>query len=513
MKNKKAILIIMDGWGLGKIKSADAIQNANVPFVTSLYKKYPNTTLTTCGEAVGLPEGQMGNSEVGHLNLGAGRIVYQELQRINVAIKDGSFQKNEHLLQAIRYAKNNNKPLHLLGLVSDGGVHSHINHLKAIIDVCNKENLSNVFVHAFTDGRDTDPKSGLGFITELQQHLNKTVGKIASVSGRYYAMDRDKRWERVKLAYDAIVNGEGNKSTDAIAAIEESYVKDVTDEFIKPAVIVAEDQKPLATIKDGDVVICFNFRTDRCREITTVLTQTDMPDHGMHKLNLHYTTMTEYDKTFKNVHIIFDNDNLNNTIGEVLEAHGKKQIRIAETEKYPHVTFFFSGGREKPFEGESRILVPSPKVATYDLKPEMSAYEVTDKLIPEIENETADFICLNYANADMVGHTGVFEAAIKAVETVDKCVERVVTAALQHDYTIFLTADHGNADYMINEDGSPNTAHTLNPVPLFVIDNEWRGKLKPGKLADIAPSILTIMELPIPKEMTGDILIQSLIPA
>jgi len=513
MKNKKAILIIMDGWGLGKVKHADAIQNANVPFVTSLYKKYPNTTLTTCGEAVGLPEGQMGNSEVGHLNLGAGRIVYQELQRINVAVKDGSFQKNEYLLQSIRYAKENKKDLHLLGLVSDGGVHSHINHLKAIIDVCYKENLSNVYVHAFTDGRDTDPKSGLGFITELQQHLNQRVGKIATISGRYYAMDRDKRWERVKLAYDALVNGEGNKSTDAIAAVEESYVKDVTDEFIKPAVIIAEDQKPLATIKDGDTVICFNFRTDRCREITTVLTQTDMPDHGMHKLNLYYTTMTEYDKTFKNVHIIFDNDNLNNTIGEVLEAHGKKQIRIAETEKYPHVTFFFSGGREKPFEGESRILVPSPKVATYDLKPEMSAYEVTDKLIPEIENETADFICLNYANADMVGHTGVFEAAIKAVETVDKCVERVVTAALKHDYAIFLTADHGNADYMINEDGSPNTAHTLNPVPLFVIDNEWRGKLKPGKLADIAPSILTMMELPIPKEMTGDILVQSFIPA
>jgi len=513
MKNKKAILIIMDGWGLGKIKSADAIQNANTPFVSSLYKKYPNTTLTTCGEAVGLPEGQMGNSEVGHLNLGAGRIVYQELQRINVAVRDGSFAKNENLLQSIRYAKENNKDLHLLGLVSNGGVHSHIDHLKGIIDVCKQQGLSNVYVHAFTDGRDTDPKSGLGFITELQQHLNRTVGKIATVSGRYYAMDRDKRWERIKLAYDALVNGEGNKATDAIAAIEQSYAKDITDEFIKPAVIVAADQKPLATIKDGDVAICFNFRTDRCREITTVLTQTDMPDHGMHKLNLHYTTMTEYDKTFKNVHIIFDNDNLNNTIGEVLEAQGRKQIRIAETEKYPHVTFFFSGGREKPFEGESRILVPSPKVATYDLKPEMSAYEVTDKLIPEIENETADFICLNYANADMVGHTGIFQAAIKAVETVDKCVERVVTTALEHGYTIFLTADHGNADYMINEDGSPNTAHTLNPVPLFVIDNEWRGKVKPGKLADIAPSILTMMELPIPKEMTGDVLVQSFIPA
>ena len=507
MKNKKVILIIMDGWGLGKVKSSDAIQHANTPFVSSLYNKYPHTTLTTCGEAVGLPEGQMGNSEVGHLNLGAGRIVYQELQRINVAVRDGSFAKNEHLLSSVRYAKNNNKPLHLLGLVSDGGVHSHINHVKAICDVCKKEGLNNVFIHAFTDGRDTDPKSGLGFITELQQHLNRTVGKIASVSGRYYAMDRDKRWERIKFAYDALVKGEGNKATDAIAAVEQSYASGITDEFIKPAVVLAEDQQPVATIKEGDVVICFNFRTDRCREITIVLTQTDMPEYGIHKLKLDYTTMTEYDKTFKNIHIIFENENLNHTLGEELAEHGKKQIRIAETEKYPHVTFFFSGGREIPFDGESRILVPSPKVATYDLKPEMSAYEVTDKLIPEIENETADFICLNYANADMVGHTGIWEAAIKAVETVDHCVERVVTLALQHGYAIFLTADHGNADYLINEDGSPNTAHTMNPVPLFVIDTEWRGALKSGKLADIAPSILTLMDLPIPKEMTGEILI------
>ena len=507
MKNKKVILIIMDGWGLGKVKSSDAIQHANTPFVSSLYNKYPHTTLTTCGEAVGLPEGQMGNSEVGHLNLGAGRIVYQELQRINVTVRDGSFAKNEHLLSSVHYAKNNNKPLHLLGLVSDGGVHSHINHVKAICDVCKKEGLNNVFIHAFTDGRDTDPKSGLGFITELQQHLNRTVGKIASVSGRYYAMDRDKRWERIKFAYDALVKGEGNKATDAIAAVEQSYASGITDEFIKPAVVLAEDQQPVATIKEGDVVICFNFRTDRCREITIVLTQTDMPEYGMHKLKLDYTTMTEYDKTFKNIHIIFENENLNHTLGEELAEHGKKQIRIAETEKYPHVTFFFSGGREIPFDGESRILVPSPKVATYDLKPEMSAYEVTDKLIPEIENETADFICLNYANADMVGHTGIWEAAIKAVETVDHCVERVVTSALQHDYAIFLTADHGNADYLINEDGSPNTAHTMNPVPLFVIDTEWRGALKSGKLADIAPSILTLMDLPIPKEMTGEILI------
>jgi len=507
MAAKKVILIIMDGWGLGKVASADAIQNAKTPFVGSLYSKYPNTTLITCGEAVGLPDGQMGNSEVGHLNLGAGRIVYQELQRINVAVRDGSFAKNEVLLSAIRFAKKNNKPLHLLGLVSDGGVHSHIDHLEAIIDVCKKENLSEVFIHAFTDGRDCDPKSGLGFIKVLQEHLNGSVGKIASVSGRYYAMDRDKRWERIKLAYDALVNGIGEKATDAIEAVENSYGKNVTDEFIKPTVIVAEDQQPLVKIKDGDAAICFNFRTDRCREITQVLTQMDLPDHGMKKLSLNYTTMTEYDKTYKDVNVVFETDNLNNTLGEILQRHGLKQIRISETEKYPHVSFFFSGGREKPFDGEKRIMIASPKVATYDLKPEMSAFEVTDALLPEIKNKTADFICLNYANADMVGHTGVWEAAIKAVETVDNCVGQIVTAGLENGYTTFLTADHGNSDYMINEDGSPNTAHTMNPVPFFIIDKEWKGKIKPGKLGDIAPTILTMMQLPIPKEMTGEILI------
>jgi 2,3-bisphosphoglycerate-independent phosphoglycerate mutase len=510
MPQKRVILIIMDGWGLGKVASADAIQNANAPFTRSLYTKYSNSTLVTCGEAVGLPDGQMGNSEVGHLNLGAGRVVYQELQRINVAVKDGSFAKNETLLQSIRYAKSNNKPLHLLGLVSDGGVHSHINHLKAIVDVCKAEGLSNVFIHAFTDGRDCDPKSGLGFITELQAHLNKSVGKIATVSGRYYAMDRDKRWERVKLAYDAFVNGKGEKATDAIAAVENSYQKNSTDEFIKPTVIMDEGQQPLATIREGDAAICFNFRTDRCREITQVLTQTDFPDFGMKKLSLHYTTMTEYDQTYKNVHIIFNNDNLVNTLGEVLQQHGLKQLRIAETEKYPHVTFFFNGGREAPFEGEKHIMVPSPKVATYDLQPEMSAYQLTDALLPEIANKTADFICLNYANADMVGHTGVWSAAIKAVETVDQCVEKVVTAGLQNDYTIFLTADHGNADYMINKDGSPNTAHTLNLVPFFIIDKNWKGAIKPGKLGDVAPTILTMMGLPLPKEMTGEVLIDPL---
>jgi 2,3-bisphosphoglycerate-independent phosphoglycerate mutase len=507
MQSNKTILVIMDGWGLGKVKSSDAIQNAKTPFVSSLYAKYPNTTLTTCGELVGLPDGQMGNSEVGHLNLGAGRIVYQELQRINVAVRDGSFAKNEVLLKAIRYSKENKKPLHLIGLVSDGGVHSHTNHLKALVSLCAKEGLQNVFIHAFTDGRDTDPKSGLGYVTDLQRHLNDTTGKIASVSGRYYAMDRDKRWERVKLAYDTLANGIGEKATDALAAIEQSYAANVTDEFIKPTVIVAADQKPLATIQEGDTVICFNFRTDRCREITQVLSQSDMPEFGMKKLSLNYTTMTEFDKTFKNVNVVFENDNLNNTLGEILANHGKKQIRIAETEKYPHVSFFFSGGRETPFEGERRIMIPSPKVATYDLKPEMSAVEITDAIVPEIENESADFICLNYANADMVGHTGVFSAAIKAVETVDKCVERVVTASLEHGYTVFLTADHGNADYLINEDGTPNTAHTMNLVPLFIIDKNFKGTIKSGKLGDIAPTILTMMQLPIPAEMTGEVLV------
>jgi len=507
MAGKKLILVIMDGWGLGKVASADAIQQANVPFTKSLYLNYPNTSLVTCGEAVGLPDGQMGNSEVGHLNLGAGRIVYQELQRINVAIRENSFQENPVLLSSIRYAKEHNKAFHLVGLVSDGGVHSHINHLKAILGVCVKEKLDNVFIHAFTDGRDCDPKSGLGFITSLQQACNETTGKIATVSGRYFAMDRDKRWERIKLAYDALVNGIGEKATDAIAAVENSYAANITDEFIKPTVIFDEGQQPLVKIAENDVVLCFNFRTDRCREITQVLTQVPIPEYNMRPLNLHFTTMTEYDHSYKNVHVIFETDNLNNTLGEIMEQNGLKQIRIAETEKYPHVTFFFSGGREQPFTGESRIMIPSPKVATYDLQPEMSAYELTAALLPELKNRSADFICLNFANTDMVGHTGVFSAAVKAAETVDKCVEQVVTTALENDYTIFLTADHGNSDYMINEDGSPNTAHTLNPVPFFIIDKEWKGIVKPGKLADIAPTILTIMGIPIPAEMTGDILI------
>ena len=504
MENKKVILIIMDGWGLGKVKSSDAIQHAKTPFVSSLYTKYPNTTLVTCGEDVGLPEGQMGNSEVGHLNLGAGRIVYQELQRINVAIKTGEFATNPTLLAAIDFAKQNNKPLHLMGLVSDGGVHSHTNHLKALTSLCAEKGLHNVLIHAFTDGRDTDPKSGLGFLTDLQQHLNKTTGHIATIIGRYYAMDRDKRWERVKLAYDALVHGTGQKASDVLAAVKTSYEENVTDEFIKP-IINSNIQQ--SNINDGDAVICFNFRTDRCREITQVLTQTDFPDFGMKKLDLNYTTMTQYDHTYKNVHVVFENDDLENTLGEILQQNNKTQIRIAETEKYPHVSFFFSGGREKEFTGERRIMIQSPKVATYDLQPEMSAYAVTDAIVKEIENDPADFICLNFANADMVGHTGVWNAVIKAVETVDSCVEKVVTAALKEDYAVFILADHGNADYEINEDGTPNTAHTLNLVPFFIVDNNWKGTIKNGKLGDIAPTILTMMDLPIPPQMTGNVLI------
>lgn len=496
----------MDGWGLGTDPQADAIQQANTPFVKEFASQYPHSTLVTCGEMVGLPDGQIGNSEVGHLNLGAGRIVYQELQRINVAIQSGELAKNEVLLQSIQHAKKQNRPLHIMGLVSDGGVHAHLNHLKAICDIAKSEGLQQVFIHAFTDGRDTDPKSGLGYLQDLNQHLQHSVGVVVTVIGRYYAMDRDKRWERVKLAYDALVHRTGEHTADIFEAIHKRYDAGETDEFLKP-IINATVQE--AAILPNDAVLCYNFRTDRCREITEVLTQNAVEAFQMQPLNLHYTTLTEYDKRFKNIHVIFDNDNLSNTLGEVLAANGKKQIRIAETEKYPHVTFFFNGGREVPFEGEKRILVPSPKVATYDLKPEMSAVEITDQLLPEIHAQSADFICLNYANADMVGHTGVFSAAIKAVETVDACVEKVVQAALQNNYIVFLTADHGNADYMINEDGSPNTAHTLNLVPYFIIGKDLPFiKVNPGKLGDVAPTILHLMDIPIPKQMTGNILIQ-----
>jgi len=503
MENKKVLLVIMDGWGLGKIKSSDAIQHAHVPFVQSLYSKYPNTTLVTCGVDVGLPDGQMGNSEVGHLNLGAGRVVYQELERINVAIRNKSFHENPMLLESIRYCKRENKTLHLIGLISNGGVHSHINHVKAIADTCAAEQFTNVLVHAFTDGRDTDPKSGYRFIEELQEHLKNSAGSIATITGRYYAMDRDKRWERVKIAYDAMVNATGEKSIDLLESIKASYEQNITDEFLQP---IINSKLNETRIREGDAVISFNFRTDRCREITEVLTQQAFPEYEMSPLFLHFTTMTLYDHAYKNVQIIFEKDNLNDTLGEVLSKHGKTQLRMAETEKYPHVSFFFSGGREIPFEGETRIMVPSPKVATYDLQPEMSAHEVCEKAIKAIEEDSPDFICLNFANADMVGHTGVWEAVIKAVETVDLCVEKLVTAALARDYCVFLTADHGNADYEINEDGTPNTAHTLNPVPLFIIDNHWEGSVSPGKLGDIAPSILTMMNLPIPAAMTGQVL-------
>ena len=506
METKKVILIIMDGWGLGTKKESDAIQNASTPFVDSLYNTYPHTTLVTSGRAVGLPEGQMGNSEVGHLNLGAGRIVYQELERINVAIENGEFEKNAVLLDSINYAKAHDKPLHLMGLVSNGGIHSHINHLKALTTICKKHGLTKVYIHAFTDGRDTDPKSGIHFLEDLQQHLESTTGKIATIMGRYFAMDRDKRWERIKIAYDALVHRTGEVTTNIFSAVTTSYQKDVTDEFLMP-IINAETAE--AGILDGDAVICFNFRTDRCREITDALTQTAFPDYDMKPLNLDYTTMTLYDHKFKNIHVIFQKDDLSGTLGEVLAANHKTQIRIAETEKYPHVTFFFSGGREVPFEGERRIMIPSLKVATYDLQPEMSAQEVTDALLSEINAQSADFICLNYANADMVGHTGVWDAVIKAVETVDQSVQQVVTAALKNGYTVFLTADHGNADYIKNEDGTPNTAHTKNLVPFFIIDSDWEGDIKHGKLGDIAPTILTVMKLPIPKQMNGEILINN----
>ncbi|MBS1778860.1 MAG: 2,3-bisphosphoglycerate-independent phosphoglycerate mutase [Bacteroidetes bacterium] len=506
--SKKVMLIIMDGWGHGKVPSADAIAHANTPFVKSLYNKYPNTELVTCGEDVGLPAGQMGNSEVGHLNIGAGRIVYQELERINKAVRDGELATNPAFVKALDAAKSSGKTLHLIGLVSDGGVHSHIKHLEAMCKIANDKGVQKIAVHAFTDGRDTDPKSGYSFIKELQESIAGTHAFIASVCGRYYAMDRDKRWERVKLAYDALTKGIGEKTHDPLAAIQHSYDAGVTDEFIKPAIVCGTNDQPLALIQEGDVVVCFNFRTDRCREITTVLTQQAFPEFDMHPLPLHYVTMSEYDKTYKDVDVIFHSDNLTNTIGEVLANGGKTQIRIAETEKYPHVTFFFSGGRELTFEGERRIMIPSPKeVATYDLKPEMSAYGITEAILPEIAAQSADFVCLNFANADMVGHTGVWEAAIKAAETVDNCVSQIVPLALDKGYAIFLTADHGNSDYMINEDGTPNTAHTLNPVPLFLISNDYKGTIKPGKLGDIAPTILHYMGLPIPKEMTGNILI------
>ena len=503
---KKVALIILDGWGIGDGSKSDAIAKANTPFVTSLYKNYPHSTLRTSGEDVGLPDGQMGNSEVGHLNIGAGRIVYQDLVLINKAIREKTIDTNETLVKAFDYAKQNNKAVHLMGLVSEGGVHSSQTHLHYLCDMAKSKGLNNIFVHAFMDGRDTDPKSGLGYLKNLENHLKNSSGKIASVVGRYYAMDRDKRWERVKLAYDLLLKGEGQKTQNVLKAIEDSYADNITDEFIKPIVNTDASGNPIAVIKENDVVICFNFRTDRCREITHVLTQQNMPEQGMNTIPLYYVTMTNYDSTFKNIHLVYDKDNLANTLGEVLEKREKKQIRIAETEKYPHVTFFFSGGREKEFIGEKRIMISSPKVATYDLQPEMSASEVTDAIIPELKKGETDFVCLNFANIDMVGHTGVYSAITKAIETVDSCLKRVVETGLQSGYSFIIIADHGNADFAINEDGSPNTAHSTNPVPCILIDDNYK-KVRDGKLADIAPTILKLLNIDIPKEMTGEILV------
>lgn len=499
--------MILDGWGIAKNKAVSAIDHAKTPFVNSLYLKYAHSKLEASGLAVGLPAGQMGNSEVGHMNIGAGRIVYQDLVRINKAIEEKELDNNPVLLDAFKYAREKNKDVHFIGLLSDGGVHSHIDHLKGLVTIAHNNAVKNLYIHAFTDGRDTDPKSGLNYLKDLSDHLKRTTGKLASIVGRYYSMDRDKRWERVKLAYDVMVKGVGEKTTDPLAAIQKSYDNNVTDEFIKPIVVVDGQQKPIATVKEGDVVLCFNFRTDRGREITQVLTQQDFPDHEMKKLSLYYVTLTTYDESFNNVKVIFTKDNLDKTLGDVVSSAGKKQIRIAETEKYPHVTFFFSGGREEPFPGESRILCPSPKVATYDLAPEMSANDIKDKIIPELNKKEPDFICLNFANPDMVGHTGVFSAAVKACETVDTCASQVTEAALKNGYATIIIADHGNADMMINEDGTPNTAHTTNLVPCILVDDSYKGKLKDGKLGDLAPTILTLMGIPIPSQMSGNVLL------
>ncbi len=497
--------MILDGWGTSPDPKVSAIDHAETPFIDNLYTKYPNAALRTDGLHVGLPDGQMGNSEVGHMNLGAGRIVYQDLAKINIAVKNNTLKDESVLIDAFQYAKKNDKNVHLLGLVSDGGVHSHINHIKGLLDAANSYGLKNVFLHAFTDGRDVDPKSGKRHIQDIENHMSKTTGKLASIIGRYYAMDRDKRWERVKLAYDLVVNGIGESSTNAAQSMQANYNNDITDEFIKP-IIMQENGAPIVTIDDDDVIIFFNFRTDRGRELTEMLSQKDMHEYNTHKLPLYYVTMTNYDESFEGIKVVYNKDNITETLGEVLSNAGKTQIRIAETEKYPHVTFFFSGGREKLFEGESRILRNSPKVATYDLKPEMSAYELRDALVPELRKGDVDFVCLNFANGDMVGHTGVMEAAIKACEAVDQCVKDVVTTALENDYAILLIADHGNCETMVNPDGSPHTAHTTNPVPFILIDKD-QIKVKDGVLGDIAPTILDLMGIEKPMVMTQDSLL------
>ncbi len=499
--NKKVILLILDGWGITQDPKVSAIYNANTPYIKSLYNDFPNASLRTDGEHVGLPEGQMGNSEVGHMNLGAGRIVYQNLARINKAVKEETLAKEETLISAFDYAKKHNKNVHFLGLVSNGGIHSHINHLKGLLKAADDNAVDNVFLHAFTDGRDCDPKSGKFFINDIEKTMQETTGTLASVTGRYYAMDRDNRWERIQLAYSALTNSIGETSTNATESIQKSYDNGITDEFIKPIIMVDKNEQAKATIQKDDVVIFFNFRTDRGRQLTNALSQQDFPELHMKAIPLHYVTLTNYDATFKNINVVYNSDNIENTLGEVLETAGKKQIRIAETEKYPHVTFFFSGGREKEFDGEKRLLCPSPKVATYDLQPEMSAYEIRDAIVPELENGEVDFVCLNFANGDMVGHTGVFEAAVQACEAVDTVTKDVITTALKNDYTTILIADHGNCETMMNPDGSPHTAHTTNPVPMILIDKEIKS-IKNGILGDIAPTILKLMGVEQPKEMT-----------
>lgn len=499
--NSKAILMILDGWGISPDPKVSAIEKADTPFVDSLYTKFPHATLLTDGMHVGLPEGQMGNSEVGHMNLGAGRIVYQDLAKINLAVKEDTLKDEKVLQEAFSYARTNHKPVHFLGLLSDGGVHSHIDHLKGLVNAARQAGVQASFVHAFTDGRDVDPKSGKGFVEDLLGHLEGTPTQLASIVGRYFAMDRDKRWERVKKAYDLLVHGSGTPTSKPLEAISESYAQGVTDEFLEPILVTGKDGAPLATIADGDVVVFFNFRTDRGRELTQALSQQAFHEQNMHPLSLHYVTLTNYDDTFKGVHVVYDKENIRETLGEVIAKAGKKQIRIAETEKYPHVTFFFNGGREAPFEGEQRILCPSPKVATYDLKPEMSAYEIRDAIVPELQKGEADFVCLNFANPDMVGHTGVMDAAVKACETVDACAREVITAGLANGYTTLVIADHGNCDTMVNPDGSPNTAHTTNPVPLILVDPN-RKHIHDGVLGDVAPTLLEILGVAQPASMT-----------